>query len=322
MKSNIDYVVHSALRTNETINALYYPFDGWYENLCFDDHADYYLFEKSSIYEWSVGKFPINFHVLPADTKKIPNRIDLDLVITNHRTEQLEKVKRIADNFHLPIVLIEHNLPISRSSVGIRKYINARIPQPVHHIVTHQLIKDEWHLENVDVIPYGFNTADNRQNKDVIVVGDYNPEDFTLLENMMNSHHTVTAFGNNHGITKPYVSMDYFLNNLQEHKICILATNDSKPPILQLLAMANGCVTITNRNRWTEQVIEHENTGLFFDNSNSVKKVVQSILDHPEELDRIRGNAYKFIETNHSYEKHSNLMNSYLRSILGEVYIR
>lgn len=331
MKSNIDYVIHSALRDNtKPLNILYYPLDGWYENLCLDRENRYYFTVESAVYKWPINQAPENFTVLPYGIKQIPNRLDLDLIIVNHRIEHLEKIKKVSDLFHLPIILVEHNLPKKDASTNIRKYINSRLPLNIHHIVTNDLIKDEWNLEEVQTIPYGLEMnptwtelkdLENRTN-DLIVIGDYSQEDYSLLGEMINSHHTTTALGNNAHYTKSYISTNFLSSQLQSHKVCLMASGDNRPPILQLLAMSQGAVLITNRNRWTEKIIKHEENGLLFNDTKDMKKCVRFALENNTARENIQCNAYKTIRSDHYYDDNTIKWKSYLSSVAGEVYQR
>lgn len=305
MKTSIDHVIHAAMRKRgDNINVLYMGYDGWFESLFSLSAVMCYIGEDSLCYEWT-GTLPSTYTLLPRGMNYIPNRVDIDVVICNSRQDQVYKAAHIADMYHLPLILVEHELPGRQSSEKLRQYVNSRLPDRCFHVVPDQFVADEWYLEDKEtkVIPYGFPEAPISIKKhNVLVAGDYTPEDYGLLEALINCNPDTVTIGNNPGMTKGYEKLTEVTEAMSECYICITATNDTKSPIVPMLAMSTGSAVICNRTRWSERIIEHGKNGFLFDSVSEVKKIVRDLVRDKDLIESVGLKAKKQIAQEHSYK--------------------
>lgn len=326
MKSQVDQVIHAAIRKpEETTRVLYIGYNGWFESLFAGTSITCYMSEDTGMYEWT-GKLPQNFNILPRGMSFIPNRIDVDAIVCNSRRNQVFQAATIADAYHLPLILIEHELPGATANEKLRKYVNSRLPSRCVHVFPRQFVKDEWHMGDEResyVIPYGIPVPKQalRQNN-VAVVGDYSPADYSLLETMMNCNPEVIGMGNNPGMTTPYTELADIVRVLSESYLCVTASNESAPPFMALLGMACGALTITNRTRWTEQIIEDGRTGFLFDKSTDIKKIVKTVLADREKMENVALRGQKHIVKNYPMSSFIESWHELIHTLISRTYKR
>jgi glycosyltransferase involved in cell wall biosynthesis len=304
MKTQVDHVIHSAIRKPEdSINVLYMGYDGWFESLFSLSAVMCYMSQDGLCYEWG-GVLPNTYTVLPKGMAYIPNRIDIDMIICNSRQEQTFKAAEVADAYHIPLVLIEHELPGSTSSPKLRKYVNSRLPERCYHVVPDQMVADEWYLEkDTHVIPYGLPYAPaNIRKHNVLVAGDYNHDDYGLLNALINCNPDTATIGNNPGLTQPYKNLSDVVEAMSECYICITALSETKSPIVPMLAMSTGAVVICNRTKWTEHIIEDGKNGFLFDSVSDVKKIVRKLVNDKDLIEEIGTAAQRKIVSQHPYQ--------------------
>lgn len=326
MKTQVDQVVYASTRKpEEDIRVLYIGYNGWFENIFANTGILCYMAEDSNLHEW-YGELPNNFTILPKGMTFIPNRIDIDAIICNSRRTQIFTAAQIADGLHLPLILIEHELPASTASEKLRKYVNSRLPKRCIHVAPNSLIKDEWKLEEdkeVYIIPYGFQTPEQRlRNNNVAVIGDYSPEDNVLLEAMLNCNPEVVGMGNNPGVTTPYKDIGDVVRLLSESYICVTASTLSTPPLLAMLAMSCGAVVVTNKTKWTEQIIENDKTGYLFEKSTEIKKIVKNIVSNRDKMENVSVRAQKYIMKHYNISTFVELWRDLIKRLITRTYVR
>ncbi len=328
MKSGIDHVIHAAMRKNlEQFNVLYFPYDGWNEWMFNNTDIKAYTAKDALVYDWPCDDWPDNINMLPKGMLQIPNRIDLDAVVCNFRKDQVFQAEKIANIYHIPLILVDHELPNKSSNDNLRRYVHSRMPKQTIFVATHGIVVNEWKYpkEGCDafVIPYGF-VCERRalKSNDVLVIGDFSPEDRPLLNDMMNSDANVKGIGYNPRVTEPYSSFKEVENHLRTSRIVITASPETRPPMLALMAMAMGCVVITNKTRWTDTVIAHEENGMLFERSSDIKKIVKTLLNDHDLTRQLAGRGQEYIIDQFSPKKYVDSWTHLLRKVTKKVYIR
>lgn len=329
MKSGIDHVIHAAIRKPATeVNALYLPYDGWFEWIFQNSGVRCYSSAEATAYDWLCGEYPPNINLLPKGMNYIPNRVDLDVVICNHRKDQVIKAANVADAYHLPLILIEHELPFETSKSNLRQYVNSRMPKRVVHVVTDQLVNEEWGLHNTDRevvhIPYGLvGFGSEVRDIEVLVFGDYTINDYSLLELMLASHPKSVGFGNNPGTgTQPFKKFKEVQKALGRSKVCLTAHSSMRPPFGMFLAMAAGCAVITNKTRWSSRFIEHGKTGFLFERGADIKKVVKDVCADEALKERVGMAGRKAILEQFSVDKFQSGWHNLIEQLSTRTYVR
>jgi len=315
MKSALDHVIHSVLRKDEDpINILYFGYDGWFESMISKiPNTKFYVNKDYLQYPLDDCTTPYNFTILDKGMTYIPNRIDIDIVICNSRREQVNHAATIAAAYHLPCIFIDHELPNSNTKSSLREYVNSRLPKSCIHVCTSSIIVDEWILDkDTIVVPYDISsvTIDKPKTQEVLVVGDYEPQDQRILDIMLNAHPDAKGIGNSKSLKK-YDSYESLMYHMSNSKVCIMCINENRPPILAMMAMAAGCIVIINNTRWTTSIINHGDNGFIFDKANDIPKYVKLALS-PESC----------IDTDYTPHNSTNTWLSLVQDSIKGVYLR
>ena len=310
MKTPLDRTISSVLKKDDNLNILYFGYDHIFEHMISSIGANFYTVKNAAAHNTQY-ELPSNFTFLPYGMGFVPNRIDIDLLICNSR-RQLKTAIETSDRHHIPLVLIDHELPTQSSKRNLRKYINSQISDNVMYVAASDLVLDEWTIDDnkvIPMIPYGFNVSPSIiRNNNVLVVGDYHSSDYGLLDTMLSCDNNAIGIGNNGSHTINKTHLDELANAMNQSRICLVATNESQPPLLQLMAMAHGCVVVTNKTRWTSSIIQDGINGFLFEKQSDIKKIVKVILNNQSvrEGDEVSFNAKSIIETNYNFETFKN----------------
>lgn len=326
MKNSVDNVVHSAMRSiGEQLNCIYFPYNGHFEWMLKSTTMKLHCPKDSLVHEWPCNNWPENTNWLPGGIEFIPNRIDIDAIIVNWRKDQSLKAEKIADIFHLPLIIIDHELPSEESNTNLRKYVNSRMPKKAVFVSVSNVVNDEWKYNKemeVVQIPYGFSVPEAiTKENDVLVVGDYHADDTELLNEMLNSHPNTKCLGyNGHGV--PYKTLDEITIEMAKSKICITASESTCPPFLAMTAAAAGCAVVTNQTRWTKCIFEHNDTVMFFDSVKDIKKHIRTLITNKSKLDDMAMKGKQIIIDNYSIEKFRQNWINFMADISTRIYTR
>jgi len=326
MKDAIDNVINKAIRKpGDDTNLLYIPYDGNFEWMMSSVPVRLYAPSNSLSREWPCNNFPQSLNWLPAGANFIPNRIDIQAVVVNFRKEAVHNAAGIAHRFHVPLVIVDHELPTKEASSNLKRFINSQLPPGSVYVTPHSMVNESWAysdtMESYN-IPYGFEKQEQsiKQN-DVLVVGDYAPEDAGLLSELLNCHTKVMGIGHNGSRTTPYTSMKDLIYHMSNSQVCVVIFQEHRPPFFAMLAAACGCAVVTNRTRWTESVFENKTNAILFDNIDSVKRLVRELI-HSDTLDDMALAGQEMIERDHSINKFRDGWIDLLNDLSTRIYIR
>ncbi len=326
MKNSVDNVTHSVMRrSGEGLNCIYFPYNGYFEWMLNLTTMKLHCPKGLLVHEWPCNDWSKNTNWLPGGIEFIPNRIDIDAIIVNWRKDQSLKAEQMADILHLPLVIVEHELPAADANTNLRKYVNSRMPKKAVFVSVSKVINDEWkYNKDMEVvqIPYGFNIPEPiTKEHDVLVVGDYHAEDAELLNEMLNAHPNTKCLGyNGHGT--PYKTLDEITTEMAKSRICITASEATYPPFLAMAAAAAGCAVVTNQTKWTESIFEHDDTVMFFDSIKDIKKHVRRLITEKNKLENMAMKSKQIIIDDYGIEKFIQNWISLMADISTRIYTR
>ena len=106
----------SARRINDPLNILTFPTHERYETLLCKTGHNFYAYRAEGIKDWNTNNaaIPENYTLLDPTLgdKQIPAYLDFDLVLSQNKFGQFQLAEPIAKRFHLPLVSLEHTLPV------------------------------------------------------------------------------------------------------------------------------------------------------------------------------------------------------------------
>lgn len=321
MKFGIDNVIHSVIREqNEKPNVFYMGYNGVFEEALSILDINFYVDKSNAgLRQWIAG-LPNNFTVLPYGIYSIPNRIDIDAVICNSRQKQVFEAKKIADALHVPMFLIEHELPYSTAKPNLRKYVNSRMPKGIIHVIPNKVVQREWYMkDNINIIPieYGIPVHEYRVKYKNVGIIDTNLDTSLLSKLRVMAPDTLCI-----GHSNQCKNLVQIMDSLQHCRISICMVEEHEPPLLPLIAMGCNTTIITNKTRWTEAIIEHGKTGYLFNGVGELKRIVRELLKDLELIHTVSARAKKYIHMNYNLHKFKTNWEVLLQRSIREPYIR
>lgn len=274
MKQLLEFVIDRAfIKSSEKISALYMPYDGKFEWLLKDMPLELYSSPELIYRENRSQKWPDNIYWLGHKLQYIPNRLDIDLIFCNH-INQINTANALAQNFHLPIVFFNHELPQQSSRAYTHYTLDKLDREYIHFVYPHESYRQAWDHEGdrVFVFPYSFPQVEAlEREQEVVVLGDFHENDQYLIDAMLSVHPDAIGLGYNNNMT-PYQDIDEVVAQLQKTRLCLTATEPKLIPFWAMLATSCGCQVITNK---TPASVPHQFS--LFENVGEINKRVKEI---------------------------------------------
>ena len=115
--SPLSYIIRAATREpDEKLNILTFPTHERYESMLAKTGHNFYAYRAEGIKDWNPknGELPENYILLDPELeeRQIPNYVDFDLVLSQNKFGQFQVAHRLAQKMHLPLVSLEHTLPV------------------------------------------------------------------------------------------------------------------------------------------------------------------------------------------------------------------
>ena len=117
MPNIVQTILRNATRkSGEQINILSFPTHERYQSNLSKTGQNFYLWQGEGIKPWrgDYAEVPEGTVLLNPEngSNQIPQEVDIDLVLSQNKFGQFEIAEQIANQLHLPIVSIEHTLPM------------------------------------------------------------------------------------------------------------------------------------------------------------------------------------------------------------------
>lgn len=272
MSIPVQNLIRSAQRNKgEPLRILWLPKDGIFEYFLFNNVPHQYFGSHNiELQTWDTVMFsPQNFHTLfQHNTFSLDN--EFDLIVCNHRMNHVDHAKVLSHILHIPILLIEHELPfpiMKKEDIFISKQ------DKVTHfnIVCHDEVNTKWKT-NYGIIPYGIPDLyqQTERKEQILLIGTFLDSDIKLVKEIQKkSEIPVKIFGSNNPNVATSLRYDELVKELQESKYYLNITSYRNIPLMLLLAMSAGCVPVSNINLLLKNIVT-EDTGFVFQDMNSM----------------------------------------------------
>ena len=325
MRNSIDNIFRSLIDSKEEINILYFPYDGIFEQSLMSSKCKYYTMVEHQIYPSARCIYPDNFHLLEDGILSYTTK--LDLVVANHRKDQLSFAKSFSDKCHIPLVLIDHELPAEDSSPKLRMFVGKQFSND-RSICFDNLVTSEWFTDIRILCNYGASLLPGLGNEnlpekknDVCFIGDHSPNDSNMISEIVKMHPKIVSLGRNHGVTQEYKSFENLLELMYSSRIGIQTIQDPRPPLLMLYSMSMGCVPIINNTRWTDIWLD-DSMGIRYTDVNTVKKHVDDLLKDETRLAEMSAKCINFVNSRFNLETFTELYESFIDNSTMIMYDR
>jgi len=288
------YLRQATRKDGEPLNILTQPTHEAYETgLCKTGH-NFYSIQTDSSKKWVKGyrRPPINYHLLKPETdsivRNLPMSVDFDLVLSQNRFGQYQTLCNIANVLNLPMINLEHTLPVTNWSqekiyqiLQMRGHMNVYISEyslgkwgdsiersdtsVIHHCIDSSLFKpsEEKSLEDYCLV----------------VCNDYINRSWCCGYNIFqeiqkNTNINFRIFGDTKGLSKPAESVEHLAKEYGDAPIFLNTSTVSPVPTALLEAMSAGCAIVTTGTCMIPEIIQSGFNGFM---SNDPKELAEYI---------------------------------------------
>lgn len=319
-------IINKATQKKDKYNILTFDTHERYQTqLCKTGH-DFYAFRYEGCKEWNetFAPKPSNYFTLPSNS--IIGGINFDFILSQSKFGQFQTAYQINNMLKLPMVSLEHTLPISnwppeqvQSFNSMRGNINVYISE---------YSTKQWDCQkNDEVIHHSVDTelfcpSDIEKSPAVLsVVNDFVNRDYCcnyqgwkrITENMK-----TRLVGDTDGLSKPAKSVQDLVQEYQKAQVFLNTSTISPVPTSLLEAMSCGCPVVSTATCMIPEIIEHGVNGFISNDEQELKKYINDLLEDEELRNKIGAAARQTVLENFSEEKFINRWNTIFDKAYGE----
>jgi glycosyltransferase involved in cell wall biosynthesis len=342
----ITSILRAAKRQDdEPLNILTFPTHERYETgLCMTGH-NFYAYRADGIKDWSTqyGPTPSNYVLLNKHLKdhQVPPYVEFDLVLSQNKFGQFQVAAQLATQMHLPLISLEHTLPMPQWPMGLREQLrNMRgdlnlfiseyslgewgwddrgDTQVIHHMVDTDVFKPIEGCESEFGPGMGCIYTEPRKPHILSVVNDWINRDWCCNYKgweRITKGLPVKVLGDTPGLSKPAGSIAELVREYQESLIFLNTSTISPVPSVLLEAMACGCAVVSTATCMIPEIIEHGVNGFISNSEAELRSCCQILLNDPKLANEFGQAARKTVLEKFSKQKFLSNWNAFFRSVL------
>jgi len=267
-------VIRRALRKeNSTLNVLTAPTHEAYQSNFSSMPHTFYMWQSKGIKDWKTTYRPLpKNHVLlnPAlGESQIPNHLSFDLVLSQNKFGQFQILSQFARKYHLPLISLEHTLPMSQWSSEDLKRLKNMSGNVNVFISEDSRRRWGWGDREALVVRHGLDTnfwcsVDENQNRKPVllsVCNDWiNRNEPCGFQWWQRATHDLPRkpVGDTPGLSQPAKSVLELRELYRQHAIFVNTSQVSPIPMSLLEAAACGCALVSTNNCMIPEIFTHE----------------------------------------------------------------
>ena len=301
---------------NEKLNILTFPTHERYETGLAKTGHNFYAYRAEGIKDWNetYAPLPENYTLLNPNmgNAQLPTHVDFDLVLSQNKFGQFQKAQELAALLHLPLVSLEHTLPVPEWGDNIMNAVQ-NMRGNVNIFISSFSI-GEWGWEDKQdtaVITHGidtdlFCTTDKDRDQQILsVVNDWINRDwccgFGIWQRVIDGL-PYKVVGDTPGLSEPAASTEELVATYQNNRIFLNTSTISPVPTALMEAMSCGCAVVSTDTCMIPEVIEHGVNGFITNDENQMKQHLVDLLNDEAMCKEIGQNARKTIVENYSMD--------------------
>ena len=322
MLSPVSSITRAATRKiNDPLNILTFPTHERYETLLCKTGHNFYSYRAEGIKDWNINNAKIleNYVLLDPNLheQQIPPYIDFDLVLSQNKFGQFQTAFPIAKKFHLPLISLEHTLPVPDWSEEVLQQTRTMRGDINIFISEYSLGAWGWSSQNdTTVITHGVDTelfkpddSKERENHALSVVNDWINRDwccgFTIWQNVTKGYPT-RVLGDTPGLSKSANSIEDLVHAYQTSRVFLNTSTVSPIPTALIEAMACGCAVVSTATCMIPEIINHGVNGFLGESEEELKEYLVELLNDEDMAIKMGQEARKTIESKLSEEQFIN----------------
>lgn len=311
--------------SNQTVNILRRATgkNGPYNILTFDTHERYqtqlcktghnfysFRYPNCKVWDTTYAPLPPNYYVMPDNY--IINGVGFDFILAQSKWGQFQAAKYIQQIFPVPIVVLEHTLPIpswpSQQLEALRQ-MKGNI-----NVYTSDYAVREWKHMGVSFVVHHsvdteiFNPGENVRNTHGIlsVVNDFANRDYCCNYEgwkRVTKDLPVRLVGNSPGISEAAPSVEALVNEYRSMDVFFNSSTISPVPTALLEAMACGCAVVSTATCMIPEIIENGVNGFTSNDEGELRGYLEKLLSNSDLRAELGHNAVKTIREKFSEER-------------------
>lgn len=324
----------SARKDNESINILCMPTHERYETHLANTGHNFYAIQGKNIKSWNVRYSPVPKNYFLMSGGSVPPWVDIDLVFSQNKFGQYELAKQAANILQVPLVTLEHTLPIPNISSASQQYLRSMSGDIDVFISEYSVEKWGWSLndENVRVVRHGLDTGyfkpnDKKERSDLVcsVVNDWIGRDifcgFRLWQQITkwpNSDLPLNVWGDTEGLSVSAKDTDSLIKEYQRSSIFLNTSLISPVPTVLLEAMSCGCAVVSTNNCMIPEFITHGENGLLGNTAEELRSHIDLLRKDANLRNKLGENARKTIVEKFNLDRFTKEWDKIFRSVLND----
>ncbi len=300
--------------SNEKLNILTFPTHERYETGLAKTGHNFYAYRAEGIKDWNetYAPLPDNYILLNPNmgNAQLPTYIDFDLVLSQNKFGQFQKAQELAKLLHLPLISLEHTLPVPQWGEDIMNAVQSMRGDVNIFISAFSIGEWGWNdLNDTAVITHGidtdlFCTTDKERSDEILsVVNDWVNRDwccgFGIWQRVIDGL-PYKVVGDTPGLSEPAASTEELVATYQNSRIFLNTSTISPVPTALMEAMSCGCAVVSTDTCMIPEVIEHGVNGFITNDENQMKQHLVDLLNDEEMCKEIGENARNTIVERYS----------------------
>lgn len=298
MSSQTKRIINKSTAKKDKYNILTFDTHERYQTqLCKTGH-DFYCFTYDGAKEWdsNFSQRPDNYYRLPKNS--IVNYVDFDFILSQSKFGQFQASHQINTYLQLPIVSLEHTLPIpswpTEQTESFKKMIGDI------NVYISEYSAGYWDMDcNKSIIKHSVDSKlfcpgeGERQNHVLSVANDFINRDYCLNYQgwkRVTEGLPVRIIGDTPGLSEAAKDVSELVKEYQTSSVFFNSSTISPVPTSLLEAMSCGCAVVSTATCMIPEVIENGVNGFISNDEEELKGYIKQLLDDPR-LTAKMGNA-------------------------------
>jgi glycosyltransferase involved in cell wall biosynthesis len=318
-------------KKDEPLNILCFPTHERYESMMCRTGHNFYSIRGHGIKDWNekYAQKPDNYHLLPPfgndGIVQLPGYIDFDLIMSHNKLSQYPYANVIRQKFGIPMICVEHTLPLSTWSETEKEGYRNRFGDVNVFVSEYQF--EAWgfiNLPNVEINHTGIDITEfrniNVQRKPYVLsvcnywvsrdahCGYYLWEEITGFDKekgiTSQPYFPIRVVGTNPGLSKPASDVAELVYIYNEAAVLLNTTLISSLPTVIIEAMACECPVVSTATCLIPEImIEHGINGFVSNNPEELRKYCLTLLHNPELCRKIGKAGRRTVEDKFSSDR-------------------
>lgn len=312
-------VINKATKIKEKYDILTFDTHERYQTqLCKTGH-NFYSFRYADCKKWdeSYAVRPTNYFILPENS--IFSGIDFDFILSQSKFGQIQTAQQINRYLGLPIVSLEHTLPLPHWPDGQLEMFK-RLTGDINVFISEYSVGRWGIFGNSEVIHHSvdidvFSPGLERDKEHVVlsVVNEFATRDYCCNYSgwkRITDGIPVKLVGNNPGLSEPASSIGELANEYRNAAVFLNTSTISPVPTSLLEAMACGCAVVSTATCMIPNIIQSGVNGFMSNDESELRGMIEILLNDEKLREDFGKAARQTIKDNFSESKFINNWNN------------